>query len=241
MEERSTVIDSQDPNLPEELFPGQEDLLAHLPRSHSESFPSGSIIYDAHSPPPRLYVLEAGRIALSRVEGSSVLISRICCEEDFFGEQLLANLSGERAEALDRVRVMSWPLPVVFRLLNSNPKFGIGLIQDSVRRSMELKTRILDMANRSIRSRIAIALLDFASNEKMMVERPGRIDCIPHRLLARYVGTSREIITHSLNFFRRQQLITYSRKFMDIDINALRAYLHSEEHRERHVDHQEVA
>ena len=116
-------------------------------------------------------------------------------------------------------------LAELHRLIQSNPELGVTLAQASVRKTMLLKARLLDMACRDIRPRIALALLTLATGGDCDTATLGRIDAIPHRLLARYVGTTREIVTHALNSFRRQNRIQYCRRYMQIDPNAIRRFL----------------
>jgi len=44
---------------------------------------------------------------------------------------------------------------------------------------------------------------------------------LTHELLAQYVGTSREIVTHYMSQFRRDKLLSYSRSGIAIDRSAL--------------------
>ena len=55
----------------------------------------------------------------------------------------------------------------------------------------------------------------------------GSVQMIPftHELLSQYVGTSREIVTHYMNQFRRQGYLRYSRKGIMLYRDALREWL----------------
>ena len=46
-----------------------------------------------------------------------------------------------------------------------------------------------------------------------------------HEMLSQYVGTSREIVTHYMNQFRRQGYLRYSRKGLTIYRDAFREWL----------------
>jgi CRP-like cAMP-binding protein len=49
---------------------------------------------------------------------------------------------------------------------------------------------------------------------------------VTHELFSQYVGTSREIVTHYMNQFRKQGLLQYSRKGMVVDRQRLQQWLH---------------
>ena len=46
-----------------------------------------------------------------------------------------------------------------------------------------------------------------------------------HELLSQYVGTSREIVTHYMNQFRKQGYLDYSRRGIVLDRDALGEWL----------------
>jgi CRP-like cAMP-binding protein len=55
----------------------------------------------------------------------------------------------------------------------------------------------------------------------------GSVQMMPftHELLSQYVGTSREIVTHYMNQFRRQGYLRYSRKGILLYRDALKEWL----------------
>ena len=52
-----------------------------------------------------------------------------------------------------------------------------------------------------------------------------RIPPLPHRTIAEYPGTSREIVTHEMNLMRQQGLLRYSRAYIEIHMDAVREAL----------------
>jgi len=55
--------------------------------------------------------------------------------------------------------------------------------------------------------------------------RFGADDSFTHELLSQYVGTSREIVTHYMNQFRRQGYLRYSRKGILLHRDAMKDWL----------------
>jgi CRP-like cAMP-binding protein len=58
-------------------------------------------------------------------------------------------------------------------------------------------------------------------------EQDGSVRMAPftHELLSQYVGTSREIVTHYMNQFRRQGYLRYSRKGIILYRDAFKDWL----------------
>ena len=93
------------------------------------------------------------------------------------------------------------------------PKLAIALLQLLVQRSMDFGSRIESFSVDNIARRLARALIRFSERLGHQTE-DGSVQMIPftHELLSQYVGTSREIVTHYMNQFRRQGYLRYSRK-----------------------------
>ena len=74
--------------------------------------------------------------------------------------------------------------------------------------------------------RLARSLIRF-SERLGTSEEDGSVRMVPftHELLSQYVGTSREIVTHYMNQFRRQGYLRYSRKGIILYRDAFREWL----------------
>jgi CRP-like cAMP-binding protein len=78
----------------------------------------------------------------------------------------------------------------------------------------------------NIARRLARSLIRF-SDRLGTAEEDGSVRMTPftHELLSQYVGTSREIVTHYMNQFRRQGYLKYSRKGIILYRDAFRGWL----------------
>jgi CRP-like cAMP-binding protein len=78
----------------------------------------------------------------------------------------------------------------------------------------------------NIARRLARSLIRF-SDRLGTAEEDGSVRMAPftHELLSQYVGTSREIVTHYMNQFRRQGYLKYSRKEIILYRDAFRDWL----------------
>ena len=94
---------------------------------------------------------------------------------------------------------------------------------------MDFGSRIESFSVDNIARRLARALIRFSERLGHQTE-DGSVQMIPftHELLSQYVGTSREIVTHYMNQFRRQGYLRYSRKGILLHRDALREWLRQE-------------
>ena len=208
---------------------GAEDPLALLPRTPVREYQKNEVIYDSDGRSENLYLVIEGRVKVSRpVEGGKEVVLDFFHQDDFFGESgfLGEQACGERAMALDRTSVMLWSTAELKRLMARTPALGPALLRVLTQKLAEANSRIESLCLDPIQRRLGKALLHLArrfgqpTGERMLHLLP-----TTHEQLARYVGTSREIVTQYMNQFRRDQLLQYSRRGVDLDVAALERYL----------------
>jgi CRP/FNR family transcriptional regulator len=107
-----------------------------------------------------------------------------------------------------------------------SPKLAVGMLQLLVQRSRDFSQRIESLSIDNVARRLAQTLVRFSERFGSPCE-DGSVQMIPvtHELLSQYVGTSREIITHYMNQFRRQGYLRYSRKGILVYCDALKEWL----------------
>jgi CRP-like cAMP-binding protein len=206
-----------------------EDPLLHLPCSNIVEVKKGQIIYSQEQPSTNIYLIIAGRIKVSRVadDGHQVVVD-IYQRDEFFGESALLNLPhrSEQATALDNTKVMTWTTAEIEDIITKRPRLAVALLQILVQRTIDFTQRIQSLSVDNIACRLARSLLHF-SERLGTVEENGSVRMIPftHEFLAQYVGTSREIVTHYMNQFRRQGYLKYSRREIILYRDLLREWL----------------
>ncbi len=206
-----------------------EDPVAYLPRTSGVEDGKGKLIYDCDQPAHNLYLVIRGKVKVCRVaeDGRPVVID-IYCRDDFFGESALLKLvrRGEQAVTLEPTDLMSWTAAEVEEVTLRRPRLAVALLQLQVQRSMDFGQRIESFSVDHIAQRLARSLLHFADRLGQRDE-DGSVQMIPftHQLLSQFVGTSREIVTHYMNQFRREGYLRYSRKGIAIYADALRSWL----------------
>ena len=206
-----------------------EDPLAHLPCSTIVEYRKGQIIYSQDQPSTTLYLVIDGKVKVSRVadDGHQVVVD-IYQSDEFFGESAFLNLPHrcEQATALDNTKLMTWTTAEIEDIATKRPRLAVALLQILVQRTVDFTHRIESFSLDNIARRLARSLIRFS--ERLGVEEPDgcmRMAPVTHELLSQYVGTSREIVTHYMNQFRRQGYLRYSRKGIILYRDAFKDWL----------------
>jgi len=209
-----------------------EDPLAHLPCSSIVEYKKGQMIYNQDQPSTSIYLVIDGKVKVCRLadDGHQVVVD-IYQPDEFFGESAFLNLPhrAEQATALENTKLMTWTTAEIEEIVQKRPKLAIALLQLLVQRSMDFGSRIESFSVDNIARRLARALIRFSERLGQEAE-DGSVQMIPftHELLSQYVGTSREIVTHYMNQFRRQGYLRYSRKGILLHRDALKEWLRQE-------------
>ena len=196
--------------------PCLEDPLEYLPCSAILEYRKGQIVYSPEQPSASLHLLIDGKVKISRQTGSHEILLDIYGPDEFFGEcAFLGSVpqNNDVAVAIEPAKVMAWTADQLEELFPRHPRLAVALLQMVVQRSVDFTWRIESFAQDNISRRIARALIRF-SRRFGHQDGDNRIDMLPlpHALLAQYVGTSREIVTHWMVQFRKEGYLSYSRK-----------------------------
>jgi CRP/FNR family transcriptional regulator len=216
---------------PQRLEPQKllEDPLAHLPCSSILEYRKGQVIYYQDQPSGSVYLVIDGKVKVCRMtdDGRSVVVD-IYQTDEFFGESALLNspARGEQALALENTKLMTWTTSEIEKLVLQRPLLAVALLQILVQRSIDFGRRIESFSVDNIERRLARTLVRF-SERLGRNAADGSVEMMPftHELLSQYVGTSREIVTHYMNQFRRQGYLRYSRRGMSLYRDAMRNWL----------------
>ena len=209
-----------------------EDPLAHLPRSGVLEYKKGQNIYSQDEPATGIYLVIEGKVKVSRMAGDGRhVILDIYQTDEFFGEPALLQLPQrtEQATAMESTKLMYWSTAELEDNLTKRPRLAVALLQLLAQRTLEFGQRIESFSADNIARRLARSLIRFS--EKLGTpEADGSLRLAPftHELLSQYVGTSREIVTHYMNQFRREGYLRYSRKGIILYHDAFKEWLRQE-------------
>jgi CRP/FNR family transcriptional regulator len=193
-----------------------EDPLAHLPCSTIQEFRKGQVVFNQDQPSTSLYLIISGKVKVSRLsdDGHQVVVD-IYQPDEFFGESAFLNLPhrAEQVTTLEDTKLMAWTAAEIEDIVLKRPHLAMAMLQILVQRTINLTQRIESFSVDNIARRLARSLLRFA--ERLGTPQPDgsvKMAAFTHELLSQYVGTSREIVTHYMNQFRRMGYLQYSRR-----------------------------
>ena len=203
-----------------------EDILEYLPVSATTEYRKGQRVYGPETAQSKsLYLVVGGTVGIFHVaEDSTELLLEVLRTDDIFGESAFLEVcpSSEQATALERATVMAWSISDMEDLILKRPRLAVALLQLLAQRNADFTRRIESLANDCIERRLARTLIRF-SERLGLPEEDGSVRMMPftHALLSQYVGTSREIVTHYMNDFRRKGYVGYSRDGIRLHRNSL--------------------
>jgi CRP-like cAMP-binding protein len=203
-----------------------EDPLVYLSSSSILEYQKGQTIYSQNQPSTNVFLVIEGTVKVCRMadQGRPVVVD-IYQNEEFFGESALLNSPrrDEQAVAIENTKVMTWTLSEIEDIVTRRPRLAIALLQMLVLRSIDFGHRIESLSVDNIAKRLGHTLIRFAESLGQDTE-DGFVEMMPltHEFLSQYVGTSREIVTHYMNQFRRQGYLRYSRKGIFVHRDALK-------------------
>jgi CRP/FNR family transcriptional regulator, cyclic AMP receptor protein len=203
-----------------------EDVLAHLPIAGITEYSQGRTIYSPACPSNSLYLVISGKVVISQIAlDQKEVVLEIIRPEELFGETAFLGdpRHSEQAVALEGVSVMSWSINRVEAMVTKRPRLALALLQIMAQRNADHRRRIESFSRETMDCRLAGILIRFTERLGKL-DKNGIVTLMPltHDLLARCVGTSREIITQHMNRFRKQGYLSYSRHGIVLTGNALK-------------------
>ncbi len=208
-----------------------ERVLAYLPCPDIHSFARGEQIYGPGNDARSICLLIDGRVKLLRLTESGVtVVVDIYQAGDLFGESALLSVprDDEQALAVEPARLMTWTAAEIADTIAGEPRLAVVLMQVIVKRSLDFKNRLESLSAEDTSHRLGRALVDFADRSGDAAGSTAvTIAPLTHELLAQYLGTSREIISHHMSKLRRNGYIGYSRKGILVYRDSLRDWLHT--------------
>ena len=201
-----------------------------MPHSTVLDYARGQTIYDQTQASTSIYLVIQGKVKICRLapNGNQVVLD-IYLTDEFFGEAALLGSSQLRTEmsiAIEDTKVMTWTTAQIEDIAARRPQLAVALLQLLVQRFQFFGERIESFSVDNISRRLARALLRFSERMGHVTESgPVEMSPLTHELLAQYVGTTREIVTHYMNEYRRKGYMLYSRKGILVRPDMIRASL----------------
>lgn len=179
--------------------------------------------------PDSLYMVFSGCVQVSRGTDTRRAVLKIVGANGLFGEScLIGGTLGEEVTALAETRIMAWGPAEIERRIESAPMLGVALMQEVIDTLLNLEERLVVGATCTMGDRLLFTLLQLAhSSGAEVVGKMVRMPPLNHRTLAGHVGTTRGIVTTQMACLKRLGLLTYSRRHIDVDCDAITKVLSS--------------
>jgi CRP-like cAMP-binding protein len=195
-------------------------------------YKKGHTIYNPERPSTGICLIISGTVKVCRIaEDGRQAVSDIYRTDDFFGESALLGVAhpSEHAIALENTKIMSWTAAEMEDIVARRPKLAVAIWQILAQRNVDFGHRIESFSLDNVARRLARSLVSLSErlgepNENGSIQ----MAALTHELLSQYVGTSREGITHHMNYFRRKGYLKYSRKGITLYRDALKEWLREE-------------
>ena len=206
-----------------------EDALARVREMATRRrYERGGIIFGPDDQGDAIYLLEQGRVKLSRFDARGrEIIMAILEEGEFFGEEAL--LDNERcngyAEALESAFVCRITTVEFETLMEENSELALAVARQMSERLLGARDRIESLAFRDVPARLAGVLVELAAQHgESRPDGAVRIDLrITHQELANLIASTRETTTAQLSRLKREGLVkSDGRELLVTNLAALR-------------------
>lgn len=186
------------------------------------------VIYLPGDPGESLYVVNGGRVKISKVtrDGKALTLS-YCGPSEIFGETCLVagEPREEMAEAMENSMVTQISREDFESLLRHHAELGFHMTQLLARRRLELENKLETLVFRDVTSKLAELLLNLAEEYGVEDARGTLVALkITHQELANLIGSTRETVSLTLSQFKKKKLIcSEGRRVIISDAESLRA------------------
>ena len=176
-------------------------------RVRVEVHPDGATLYGPSSAANRFYLLRRGRIRLMRQGNGGVLrLTDVLRPGDLFGEMAGVGGTGdEEAVASGESETLSVSVQDFRALMEVQPDLAADVIRALHQRMRALRRRVLTLATRDVRARLAQTLADLFGAHGAPCRHGGAIELrgITHADLADLIGAARAGVSVRLSEMRR--------------------------------------
>lgn len=194
-----------------DLGPDEVDLLDRV--THQVTVGTGQVVYRQGDRAERLFLLQAGRVRLSRLSPAGKELSFVILGPgNFFGEMPLVGetMRNAQAVAMDDCSLCVMSQDDIERMIQGKPHVALRILEAISARLAQAEARLEDLAYRSVPARLASLLLRLAA------EHGGIIDGVTHQDLGDAIGAYRETITKALDDFESRGLLEVARRRLRI-------------------------
>ncbi|MCP5464059.1 MAG: Crp/Fnr family transcriptional regulator [Deltaproteobacteria bacterium] len=183
-------------------------------------FKKGEVIFHEGNRPTGVYCLQEGKVKIFKngIDGRKQIV-RLAKPGDLIGYRsfLGEDLYTASAAAIEESKACFIERDSFFSVLKANTEFSWQLIQNLTRELRDAENLVRDMAQKSVRERLAEILLILKEKYGTNEAEPGLLNAkLSREELANFVGTATETLIRLLSDFKAQGLITTKGKNITI-------------------------
>jgi CRP/FNR family transcriptional regulator, cyclic AMP receptor protein len=188
------------------------------------------VIYGMGDPADAIYLLESGHVKLQITSaGGGEKTLGICQPGEVFGELCLCGVvqRPEEASALEAATAVSFRADSVLRRFSQDPGLARSFFQLVCGRVLECQQQVGAATFEDVPRRLARELLRLSQLPESQRENGAvRLGLsLTHEELAALIGTSRGMITTTMNLFREHGMVDYRPRTIHVFVDRLKQYL----------------
>jgi CRP/FNR family cyclic AMP-dependent transcriptional regulator len=140
----------------ERVMPGESELFSRFGREVS----AGTVVFREGEEGDQMFVIQAGKVKVSRSLGGKQQILAILGKGDFFGEMAIVNRVRRTATvtALEVVKLLAFDREGFLNMINKNPRIALNVIDKLCRRLQSANLYIQHLARKDPKGLIGLNL-----------------------------------------------------------------------------------
>jgi CRP-like cAMP-binding protein len=138
------------------MVPVESDLFSRF----GQQVPAGTVVFKEGEEGDQMFIIQDGRVKVSRAIGGKEQMLAVLGKGDFFGEMALVTRERRTATvaALEAVRLLAFNQEGFLNMINKNPKIALNIIDKLCRRLAYANQHLRHLARKDARGLIAMNL-----------------------------------------------------------------------------------
>lgn len=174
------------------------------------SYKKGEVLFSEGAYPKALYVVYKGIVKIHKygVNGKEQ-ITRLASPGDLIGYRSLLNNESYSASAtaVEETKLFKIPSEAFFNLLKANSDFSMKVIQMLANDLKQSEKQVIDMAQKSVREKIAEALLLLTSKFGLNENTNALNSILTRKEIGDIAGVTTESAIRTISDFNKEQII----------------------------------
>jgi len=189
------------------------------PQARPRSFRVAEVVYHCGDSPDRIYRIVSGYVLLDcdSLNGQACIVG-LLGQGDYFGPGLTGEPASHRAVAKAGCRLHIESRKQFDQRMQNNPELALQTLSQLARREARLQQRLLLQQTATLHQRLAHTLADLFTECGGPCQHGHQRDIkLTQQELAAMVGGSRQSVSQTLNDWRREGIVDYTRHYLCLE------------------------